>query len=595
VGLSNPEEPRKAAYFTVFHGLYVFGFFYPLSALLHIRASMKNLARPAPAIHIETLVLMCAGFLMLAGNGPFWRAALASSTWAEIHTWLFAGAMFVGLSAFYFAFAAIFCNRHTVRPLLAMLLLVTASASYYMDRYAIYLDRAMLANVLATHYKEARELLGWGLVRHVLLFGALPATLLWWPRLKRRPLGRALAVRAAWIAAALAVCVASLLLVFADFASLMRNHRELRHLITPGNIVVSLIGNAWGRARRPDSQTRIVVGADAKPGPVAPGQRRPLLFVLVVGETARAQNFSLNGYARDTNPQLARRDVIDFPHATSCGTSTEVSLPCMFSPFGRAHYDEEKILSHESLLHVLARGGAQVLWRDNQSGCKGVCDGLPAEQLDHAGVASLCEHDQCFDEILLQGMDQVLRDRQGNLLVVMHQLGSHGPAYFKRYPAAFKRFVPACESEDLRQCTDAEIVNAYDNSVLYTDFFLGKLIDFLDRAQRTHDTAMLYASDHGESLGEGGLYLHGMPWAIAPDVQTRVPFMMWLSPALRSNLGLNQECLRAQARQRQVSHDNLFHSVLGIFDVQTQAYDRQLDLFAPCRGQAHARAAESTS
>jgi len=257
----------------------------------------------------------------------------------------------------------------------------------------------------------------------------------------------------------------------------------------------------------------------------------------------------------------------------------------MFSHFGRARYDEEKILTHESVLHVLARAGVKVLWRDNQSGCKGVCDGLQVEQMDQARVESLCKDGQCLDEILLRGMDQVLRDHHGNLLVVMHQLGSHGPAYFKRYPLVFKQFKPACESEDLRVCSAAEIVNAYDNSLLYTDFVLGKVIDFLDQAQKTHDTAMIYVSDHGESLGEGGLYLHGMPWAIAPDVQTHVPFVMWLSPALRRSFGLGADCLRAQAKLP-ASHDNLFHSLLGYFDVQTEAYDRRLDLFAACRDKA---------
>ncbi|HWI77934.1 MAG TPA: sulfatase-like hydrolase/transferase, partial [Ramlibacter sp.] len=364
---------------------------------------------------------------------------------------------------------------------------------------------------------------------------------------------------------------------------LMRNHREVRHLITPGNVVASLAGNIWGRAKRPAGQGLLAVGEDAKATP-APAGRKPQLFVLVVGETARAQNFSLNGYPRETNPELARRHVINFPNATSCGTSTEVSLPCMFSPYGRAHYDEEKIVTHQSVLHVLARAGVNVLWRDNQSGCKGVCEGLPEEQLDRAAVEGLCADGQCLDEILLHGMDQVLRDKSGNLLVVMHQLGSHGPAYFKRYPAQFRKFTPACETDDLRRCSPQEIVNAYDNSLLYTDFFLGKVIDFLDRAQKTHDTAMLYVSDHGESLGEGGLYLHGVPWAIAPDVQTHVPFVVWLSPGFAQSQALDAQCLATRARTHAVSHDYLFHTLLGVFGVQTRVYDPALDLFAPCRG-----------
>jgi lipid A ethanolaminephosphotransferase len=313
---------------------------------------------------------------------------------------------------------------------------------------------------------------------------------------------------------------------------------------------------------------KLAIAGDARVAAVS--RARPVLFVLVVGETARAQNFSLNGYWRATNPELAKRDVINFPTATSCGTSTEVSLPCMFSQQGRAHYDEAKIQSHESVLQVLARVGVNVIWRDNQSGCKGVCDGLRVDQFE------------AMDEVLLQGMEGIARDTKGNTLVVLHQLGSHGPAYYKRYPPEFKRFAPTCDSDDLRVCDAAAIANAYDNTILYTDHVLARLIDQLEAAQSTHDTAMLYVSDHGESLGENGLYLHGVPYAIAPDVQKRVPFLVWMSANFAADAGVDPGCMRERSRQA-VSHDNLFHSLLGTFAVQTTAYDESLDVFAGCR------------
>ena len=537
--------------------------------------------RGRPALHVETLLLAGALFLMLAGNGAFWRGALAGRAPGDPATWLFGGAVLAAFTAFYFAAAAILGNRHTAKPLLTVLFVASAAAGYYMDRYGVYFDRAMLSNVLATNPKEALEVVGGSLALHIFLLGVLPSALVWWVRLKRRPFRRALLVRSAWVAAALLAGAASLMLVFADFASLMRNHKEVRHLLTPGNLVAAGIGNAWGRARRPGGP-RLQVGPDARLGAGWEGRQRPTLFVLVVGETARARNFALNGYARPTTPSLSGLDVINFPHAQACGTSTEVSVPCMFSPYGRRHYDEDSILGHESLLHVLARAGFKVLWRDNQSGCKGVCDGLPAEQLDHAKVDNLCAEGQCLDEVLMEGMEGLARDTRGNLFLVLHQLGSHGPAYYKRYPAVFKRFTPACESEDLRRCTQAEIVNAYDNSLLYTDFFLGRLVAFLDKAQATHDTAMLYVSDHGESLGENGLYLHGVPQSIAPAVQREVPFVVWLSAAFRRDFHVSDRCLREHASQP-VSHDNLFHSLLGVLDIQTRAYDPAMDLFAPCR------------
>lgn len=539
------------------------------------------LVRSRPEVSVETLVLASAVFMMVAGNGRFWQAAAASRGWAELSTWGFLAALFVALTALYLAAGALLATRHTVKPLLTVLLVVSAAVAYHIDRYAIYFDQAMLRNVLATDWHEASELLGWRLALYLLGLGVLPSLLVWWPRLKRRTLPRAAAWRLGWLVVAMVVAAGSLLAVFSDFASLMRNHKEVRYLLTPGNAVAAVAGTAWGHGQRAGGP-KLPVGADARMAVAGQGRARPTLFVLVVGETARAQNFALNGYARPTNPELARHDVINFPQATACGTSTEVSLPCMFSAWGRRAYDESRILSHESLLHVLARAGVQVQWRDNQSGCKGVCAGLTQLQLNGPAAAAACPGGQCGDEVLLQGLDGVARDSRGNLLVVMHQLGSHGPAYYKRYPDAFRRFTPACENEDLRSCSRQEILNAYDNSLLYTDHVLGSLIDLLERMQATHDTAMLYVSDHGESLGEGGLYLHGVPYPIAPEVQTRVPMVLWLSPAFRRSHALDQDCLQRRAGQP-ASHDNLFHSLLGVLDVETSAYERTLDLFAGCR------------
>jgi lipid A ethanolaminephosphotransferase len=211
-----------------------------------------------------------------------------------------------------------------------------------------------------------------------------------------------------------------------------------------------------------------------------------------------------------------------------------------------------------------------------------VCAGLPVQEMARTLAPEMCPGGQCFDEALLEGLDKVATDANGNLFVVLHQLGSHGPAYFKRYPSAFGRFTPACQEEELRRCSHAEIVNAYDNSILYTDHVLGRVLDFLQAQEQRFDTAMLYVSDHGESLGESGLYLHGVPYPIAPEVQTHVPMVVWLSPSFARSAGIDMGCLRNRAAQP-ASHDNLFHSMLGVLDVQTQAYESDMDIFAPCR------------
>jgi lipid A ethanolaminephosphotransferase len=301
----------------------------------------------------------------------------------------------------------------------------------------------------------------------------------------------------------------------------------------------------------------------------------------VVGETARAANWGLNGYARQTTPELAARGVLNFPHVSACGSSTEVSLPCMFSPWGRENYDEKAIRGHQSLLHVLQRAGVATLWRDNQSGCKGVCTGLPVEDLHARKDSALCNGARCFDGILLEGLEETVARNKGDQVIVLHMLGNHGPTYFERYPPAFRRFTPVCETSDLGRCSRAQIVNAYDNALAYTDHVLAGAIDRLSTLPG-YDTALLYVSDHGESLGEKGLYLHGMPYAIAPREQLDVPMVAWFSPSWRQSTHLDPQCLRDRAG-RQASHDQLFHTVLGLTDVKTSLYRPDYDIFLTCR------------
>jgi lipid A ethanolaminephosphotransferase len=544
--------------------------------------AMPALPRPRrPVLSVESVALAACLFFVLIGNGPFWQAALDQRAVADPQTWLFAACAGVVLVAFQAAVMLLVLNRWTAKPLLALLLVANACATYYMQKYGVVIDSTMMGNVLHTDWKEARELLSRELLWHVLWQALLPFALLALVHLKRRPWGSALRWRLGTIAALLLVASGALLLVFQDASALVRNHKSTRFLITPANYVYALGRSAKG-AERALRRERLPLGTDARLGPGWQARHKPALLVLVVGETARAANWGLNGYSRQTTPELAALDVINFRDVKSCGTNTEVSVPCMFSREGRRHYDEESIHAHESLLHVLNRAGFKLQWRDNQSGCKGVCDGLPKQQLDRAEDPGLCHDGLCLDEILLRGLDTVARDANGNLVVVLHQLGNHGPAYFKRYPSAFHRYGPTCDTAELRECTPAQIVNAYDNAIGYTDHVLAETIRFLQSQQQRYDTAMLYVSDHGESLSEHNLFLHGMPYAIAPEVQTHVPMVMWMSPGYASSFHVDTGCLRERA-QHAASHDNLFDTVLGLLDVQTLIYDRSMDLSAGCR------------
>jgi lipid A ethanolaminephosphotransferase len=536
-------------------------------------------------ITVDQLLLAASLFWALAANRLFLGEALAGRGLAQPGTWAFALALVVMLAALHHLLLAPLANRWTVKPLLAVLIVTTAFAVHFMQAFGVYLDPTMLRNVMRTDVAEARELFSWSLLPNLTLYAALPLALLWRVRLVRRPWPRAVAWRAGGALLAGAVLVGTLLAVFQPFASLMRNHKELRYLATPANVLWSMAAVGAAQAKGA-AGPRQAIGLDANLAPMA-AATRPRLVVLVVGETARAANWGLSGYARQTTPELARRPVINFAAVTACGTNTETSVPCMFAPVGRRDYDEARIRGSESLLHVAAHAGVAVQWRDNQSGCKGVCDGLPQDSAAAPADAGLCADGHCLDEALLAGLDERLAGLaagQGphEQLLVLHMLGNHGPSYFRRYPPAFERFQPACKNDDLRQCSPQEIVNAYDNALLYTDHVLARLIDQLQGAAARVDTALVYVSDHGESLGEHNLFLHGLPYAIAPDVQKQVPMVMWLSPGLPRSAGLDTACLQRRAAEP-ASHDHLFHTVLGLLGVHTALYDPAWDLSSGCR------------
>lgn len=529
----------------------------------------------------EQVLVIASLFWVLAANRNFFAAALHGREWSSPATWGFSVALLLMLVALHYLLLAPMVNRWTLKPLLTLLVITTAAASYFMVHYNIVLDTSMLRNVLHTEWSEARELLTLSLLAHLLLYAALPLLLLWRVQVVRLPWRRAALVRVGTLLLALGVLVGLLLAVFQPMASLMRNHREVRYLITPANYLWSLAQVLIADSRGAVAP-RLAIGLDAAAGPSWAERRKPMLLVLVVGETARAANWGLSGYARQTTPQLAALPLINFAEVTSCGTNTEVSLPCMFAPVGRRDYNEARIRGSQSLLHVLARAGVGVHWRDNQSGCKGVCDGLPNDTVQAPNAPGLCADGRCLDEALLHDLERRLAQASGTQLLVLHPLGNHGPAYHRRYPGGFARFTPACASDDLQHCTREEIVNAYDNALLYTDHVLAQLITRLrSRADRV-DSAVIYVSDHGESLGENNLYLHGMPYPIAPSVQTRVPMVMWASKGFSSAIGLDTGCLQHRAAAP-ASHDHLFHTVLGLLDVRTALYEPAWDLTHACR------------
>jgi lipid A ethanolaminephosphotransferase len=447
--------------------------------------------------------------------------------------------------------------------------------------YRIVIDSAMATNTLQTDWHEARALLTPRLALAVLFGALLPSWLVWRTPLVQRPWKQQALRNLAGFAGALVVLVALLLASFQPLASTMRNHKELRYLLNPLNSLYAAGYTAFGGRKLKAGLTP--VGTDARVA-LAPGAK-PRLLVLVLGETGRSGNFGINGYARNTTPELQQAQAATFRNAWSCGTSTAASVPCMFSPLGREGFQARERES-ENLLDVLQHAGLAVLWIDNQAGgCKGVCDRVPNVNTSALKDPALCPNGECRDEILVKGLDERLASlpadrRAKGVVLVMHQMGSHGPAYYERTPPAYQRFQPECTSSHLPDCSSESLVNAYDNTIAYTDHVLGATIGWL-RGHGENDTALLYVADHGESLGEKNLYLHGLPYALAPDVQKHVPWITWLSPAFQQASGVTSQCLRARA-DLHITHDHLFHSVLGLMQVDTSAYRRPLDVYAGC-------------
>ena len=537
------------------------------------------------------LALLLGIWLALAGNLPLWRAVWTLPELGGARGLLFLLGLAVWIAAALTALMSLVSWPRIFKPVALLLLLAAASSSAFMLQYGVVIDSTMLANVVNTDVREVRDLLSLPLLGSLVLVAVLPA---WW--LVRQPVLRLGFWPQAW-RNALVLCVGLVVLLgvtlaaYQDLASLMRNHKHVRYLVNPLNVVYGggkLLVEQLPRARH-DLQA---VGLDAKLGSSYTAQQRPPLVVLVVGETARAANFSLGAYPRVTNPELgklrAQGNLTYYSAVRSCGTNTQASVPCMFSHMGKTGYEDSRV-PHENLLDVLHRSGLEVLWLDNQSGCKGLCARVGQALTRTLEVPGLCADGECFDEIMLKDLDQRIaaldktRAARG-VVVVMHQMGSHGPAYFRRSPPAFKKFLPECASNVLQECPREQLVNAYDNTIVYTDHVLASTVRWLEKKglDGKADTALLYVSDHGESLGENNLFLHGLPYALAPDFQTHVPMLSWLSPAMQQRLKLRMACLNEKSAAP-LSHDNLFHSVLGLMDVQTGLYQARLDLFASCR------------
>ncbi len=534
------------------------------------------------AVRPEWVTLIASAFLLIGFNVVLWQHLfdITASDGKGIAMRVAFGVMIFAAFNIVLTFLAF---RPLLKPVLTLMFLISAGVAYFMSQYGVMIDPGMLRNFAETNATEVRDLLSLKLFIYIFFLGVLPSLLLWKLPINYRRWHRELLSKVIVSAASVAVIGGVALANYQGLSSLFRNHHEIRLMLVPSNYIGATAGYLREQVASAE-QPFVKIGEDAERNPDVKLEPRKSLTVLVVGESARAENFGILGYNRDTTPKLDKETgLIAFTDVHSCGTETAVSVPCMFSNMGRKNYDASKAKNEEGLLDVLKRAGIDVIWRDNQSGCKGTCDRVTVQDVSNLKDPALCANSECRDEILLQGLQSFIDHLDKDTVLVLHQMGSHGPEYFKRYPKEYEHFTPVCESNALNNCSRESIVNGYDNTLVYTDHVLSSLIDVLRNNQDKVDTAMLYLSDHGESLGEYNLFLHGTPYMLAPEQQKHVAMLAWFSDNYQKSYSVDTHCLQ-MSRDKPLSQDNLFHSMLGLLEVKSSVYQPDLDMFAGCRG-----------
>jgi lipid A ethanolaminephosphotransferase len=514
-------------------------------------------------------------------NQRFWKETLGTLQSLSAFDIAFLGSVFGVLWALHAGILLLIPGTRILKSVTALLFVAASVGAYFADTYGVSIDRDTIRNLFETDTREALGLMNARFLFYVFVLGVAPATVSVLTRLDSRGFRQQLLHRGTVIAGAVLFVAISASVLGAHYASFLREHKGVRYLVTPANIVYALWGYASGTSVALVDSRLVDLESPVK-RTAAVQSARPLLMFLVIGETARSQNFQLGGYQRTTNAELMRRDVQYFGNVSACGTSTSVSLPCMFSGLGRDAFDVARAQRNTNLLDALARAGFRVQWRENNSGCKGIC--ARVQRIDYTSTRDnrLCTKAGCYDEVMLAGLPRELDQLNADSVIVFHQAGSHGPAYSERYPKKFEVFKPVCHGNELSRCAVEEVVNAYDNSIVYTDYNLARQIDALRSISRSVDSVLIYLSDHGESLGEKGLYLHGSPFFVAPEEQTKVPFVLWMSEGYRKRFAVSEACLHS-IKDRPFSHDNLYHTVLGALGVASVRYQPALDMLAECR------------
>ena len=431
--------------------------------------------------------------------------------------------------------------------LLVLLVNINGIAVYFIFTYGVIIDKTMIGNVLNTNYEESSSFFSFSLILYLILLGVIPSILFF----KIKTVKVKIRTFLLHTGSALFFVLIFIYINSSSWLWIDKNSKALGGLVMPWSYIVNT-SRFYIHKNKENKQQILLPDATI-------GNDEKSIAVLVIGESARSKNFSLYGYKKETNPLLSKIENVYSYKAESCATYTTGGVQCILE-----YKDGSE--SYEILPNYLFRNDVEVIWRTTNWG-------EPTVKIDNyqrgGDLEKLCEGEGCgYDEILLSGLStQLLESKKNKILLVLHTSTSHGPTYSKKYPPQFNKFTPVCENVELGKCTQEELINAYDNTIVYTDFILSSLIGKL-KSLEEYNSAMFYVSDHGESLGEKNLYMHGIPASIAPMEQLEIPFIVWLSDdakTLKNNEVLYQH--------------NVFHSILDFLAIESPIYDENKSIF----------------
>lgn len=450
----------------------------------------------------------------------------------------------VNAFVFYLIF---FLSRLVGKFLLVLFFIINAVTVYFINTYSVIIDESMIGNVLNTNYEEASSFFSIKLIVYIILLGVIPGIYIIKVKIINVTLKKFL------ITSSLALLFI-IIMAFANASNWLwidKNSKQLGGLAMPWSYSVN-ISLFYIHEHQKNKKEILLPDATIK-------DNEKSVVVLVIGESARRQNFSLYGYKRNTNPLLSQTQNLFHFDATSCATYTTAGVKCILE---HAHTDD----LYEILPNYLYRNNVEVIWRTTNWGEP------PVHIQNYKNKDALmlnCKGDGCnYDEILLSGLkEQILASKKNKILVVLHTSTSHGPTYSKKYPPQFETFKPVCNSVELGNCSHEELINAYDNTIVYTDYLLHNVIEDLKQLKE-YKSAMFFVSDHGESLGEKNLYMHGIPLSIAPKEQYEIPFIVWLSDSSKQ-----------LKPDKTLSQNHVFHSVLNFLNIQSPVYDEEMNIF----------------